>query len=79
MLSGAAGSTPILRKYVPINGKAMSASWAVPWSGRSPPKCRHHWMPTAQASHGKGTGVDPTTRAGRSGMRSQPETSIRNQ
>ena len=33
--SGAAGSTPMARKYRPIQGMAMSASWAVPCSVRS--------------------------------------------
>ncbi len=80
MLSGAAGSTPMRRKYEPNTGMAISASCAVPCSGRSSPNRRHHCTPTVQASHTNGAPEwIPISRAGGSGSFSQPSTSIRNQ
>ena len=61
-------------------GAAISTSCAVPCSGRSWPKWRHHWMPTVHASHTNGAPEwMPTSSAGGSGMRSQPSISWRNQ
>ncbi len=80
MLSGAAGSTPMRRKYHPKPGIAISASWAVPWTIRLSPKCRHHWAPIVHASHTNGAPEwIPTSSTGGLGMFSQPSTSIRNQ
>ena len=80
MLSGAAGSTPIFRKYQPISGVAIKASCAVPWMGRSSPKRRHHMIPTVQASQTNGAPEwTPIRSVGGSGIFSQPSTSIRNQ
>ena len=61
-------------------GAAISASWAVPWIGRSLPKWRHHCTPTVHASQTKGAPEwMPTRSTGCSGMFSQPSISIRNQ
>ena len=80
MLSGAAGSTPIFRKKVPMTGAAIRTSWAVPWMGRSVPKRRHQCTPTVHASHTNGAPEwTPISRTGGSGRCSQPSTSIRNQ
>ena len=80
MASGAAGNTPIERKYRPNPGMAISASWAVPCRGRSEPNRRHHCRPTVQASHTNGAPEwMPTNNAGGSPMFSQPSISIRNQ
>jgi len=69
-----------LRKYVPTTGAAISASCAVPCSGRSDPKCRHHWKPTVHASHTKGAPEwIPISSAGGSGSFSKPSISILNQ
>ena len=77
MLSGAAGSTPMRRKYAPIKGAAISASWAVPCSGRCSPNRRHHWIPIVQASQTNGAPEwIPISSAGGSGSRSQPSISI---
>ena len=63
-----------------MTGAAMSASCAVPCSGRSVPKRRHHWMPTVHASHTNGAPEwMPTSSTGGSGRCSQPSISIRNQ
>ena len=77
--SDAAGSTPILRNMSPIPGAAISASCAVPCSGRSSPNFRHHWKPTVHASHTNGAPEwMPTSSAGGGGSFSQPSISIRN-
>ena len=61
-------------------GAAISASCAVPCSGRVGPKRRHHWMPTVQASQTNGAPEwIPTSSTGGSGMCSQPSISMRNQ
>ena len=80
MLSGAAGNTPIRRKYEPKPGVAISASCAVPCSFRDSPKWRHHCAPTVHASQTNGAPEwIPTNSAGGGGIRSQPSISIRNQ
>jgi hypothetical protein len=80
MASGAAGNTPIDRKYRPNPGMAINASSAVPCSGRSWPNRRHHCRPTVQASQTNGAPEwMPTSKAGGSPTFSQPSISIRNQ